>query len=88
MRVQNPVFTGQEMQVINTANPHVLGYVRLHDHERVLVFANFSEEAQGLSGNLLRLYGLGYQLFDMLTGDEVPVQDFTIQPLGFVCLKA
>ncbi len=88
MRVQNPVFAGQEMQVINTANPHVLGYVRLHDHERVLVFANFSEEAQGLSGNLLRLYGLGYQLFDMLTGNEVPVQDFTIQPLGFVCLKA
>jgi len=47
MRVQHPVFAGQEMQVINTANPHVLGYVRLHDHERVLVFAISARKRRG-----------------------------------------
>jgi amylosucrase len=88
MRVQNPVFAGQDMHVINTGNSHVLGYVRLNEPGRVLVFANFSEEPQPLSGNLLRLYGVGYQLTDMLTGDEVSIQDWSIQPLGFTCLLA
>ena len=88
LRLENPVFAGQEMQVINTGNPHVLGYIRLHDHQRVLVFANFSEEAQTLSGNLLRVYGLGYKLTDMLTGKAVAVQDLTIQPLEMICLLA
>jgi amylosucrase len=88
MRGQNPVFAGQEMQVINTRNPHVLGYVRLHKGQRVLIFANFSEEPQPLSGNLLRLYGVGNQLTDMLTGNAVPVQDWNIQPLEMVCLLA
>jgi amylosucrase len=88
LRLRNPVFAGQAMQVINTGNPHVLGYVRLHDHQRALVFANFSEEEQPLPGNLLRLYGLGYQLTDMLTRKAIAVQDFTLDPLGFICLLA
>ena len=88
LRLDNPVFAGQDMQVINTGNPHVLGYVRLHDHQRALVFANFSEEAQTLPGNLLRLYGLGYQLSDMFTGMDIAIQDWTIQPLELVCLLA
>jgi len=88
LRLDNPVFAGQEIQVINTSNPHVLGYVRLHDHQRALVFANFSEEAQTLSGNLLRVYGLGYQLMDMQTGKTVAVQDLTMRPLEMMCLLA
>ena len=88
LRLCNPVFAGQAMQVINTGNPHVLGYVRLHDPQRALIFANFSEEEQTLPGNLLRLYGLGYQLTDMMTGKAIAVQDLTIQPLGFICLLA
>jgi glycosidase len=88
LRLDNPVFTGQEIQVINTGNPHVLSYVRLHDHQRALVFANFSEEAQDLPGNLLRMYGLGDQLTDMFTGKKVSVQDFTVQPLELICLQA
>lgn len=88
LRQENPVFAGQEMQVINTGNPHVLGYVRLHDHQRALVFANFSEEAQTLPGNLLRLYGLGYQLTDMFSRQNFSIQDWTIQPLELRCLHA
>jgi len=88
LRLDNPVFAGQEIQVINTGNPHVLGYVRLHDHQRALVFANFSEEEQTLLGNILRVYGLGYQLTDMLTGKEVTAQDLKIQPLALICLLA
>ena len=88
LRLENPAFAGQEMHVINSGNPHVLGYIRLHNHQQVLVFANFSEEAQDLPGNLLRMYGLGDQLTDMFTGKKVSVQDFTIQPLELICLQA
>jgi amylosucrase len=88
LRLQTAAFAGQELLVINTGNPHVLGYARVHDHQRALVFANFSEEEQTLPGNLLRVYGMGYQLTDMLTGKAVAIRDWTIQPLDLVCLKA
>jgi hypothetical protein len=88
LRLENSVFSGQEMQVINTGNPHVLGYVRLHEHQRALIFANFSEETQSLPGNLLRLYGLGYQLRDMFSGKDFTIQDWTIQPFELRCLRA
>jgi amylosucrase len=88
LRIENSVFSGQEMQVINTGNPHVLGYVRLHEHQRALVFANFSEEAQTLPGNLLRLYGLGTKLTDMFSGLDFAIKDWTIPPLELFCLRA
>jgi glycosidase len=88
LRLQNEVFAGQELQVINTGNPHVLGYVRLHNHQRALIFANFSEEAQTLPGNLLRLYGLGYELTDMFTGEEFVIKDWELPSLEMVCLRA
>ena len=86
LRLKNEVFAGQEMQIINTGNPHVLGYVRLQGHQRALLFANFSEAAQTLPGNLLRIYGLGYELTDLFTGADFPIQDWEIPPLELICL--
>ena len=59
------------MQVINTENPHVLGFMRANESGRILVFANFSEHEQHLPFNLLRLYGLNYAYRDLLSGEEV-----------------
>ena len=88
LRLEHPVFSGQEMQAISTGNPHVLGYVRAHADQRALVFANFSEAAQTLPGNLLRVNALGYQLTDLFSGEPVTVQDLVLQPLDFICLGA
>jgi len=88
MRKSHPVFSGNEMEVIDTGNNHILGYVRLSGTRRVLVFANFSESAQIIAANHLRLYGLAYQFEDLLKGQAVFLQDLTLEPYAFICLKS
>ncbi|HSO26680.1 MAG TPA: amylosucrase, partial [Anaerolineales bacterium] len=70
MRKEHNVFSGNEMTVIKQDNPHVLAYVRFNGSARALVFANFSERAQTIPGNLLRLYGLSYQFDDIASGES------------------
>ncbi len=72
LRLTHPAFGGQEIQVIDTGSPHVLGYVRSNANQRVLIFANFSEGEQTLPANLLRLYGMSYQYMDILRGKPIP----------------
>ena len=85
---EETAFAGNEMQVMNVGNDHILGYVRQNAGRRVLVLANFSEQAQTLSGNLLRLYGRGYTFTDLVTGQTLATGDFELGPCGFMCLKS
>ena len=87
---EETAFAGNEMQVMNVGNDHVLGYVRHAPGEgrRLLVLANFSEQAQTISGNLLRLYGLGYTFTDLVTGQTLATGDFELGPCGFMCLRS
>jgi glycosidase len=87
LRKQHPVFAGAEMEVIDTGNEHVLGYVRISGGQRALLFANFSEQEQVLPANLLRLYGLSYTFRDLLSGAELSLQDITLSPYQFLCLR-
>lgn len=87
LRKDNPVFSGNDMEIINTGNDQVLGYVRLSGTQRVLVFANFSEKPQIVAANQLRLYGLSYQFKDLLTDKPVPLQDLKMEPYAFICLS-
>ena len=86
MRKTNTAFTGQEMQVIDTGNSNILGFVRSHIGQRVIIMANFSEREQVVPANLLRLYGLGYMFVDLLSGDKLAAQDITLAPLDFRAL--
>lgn len=85
LRKRTAAFAGNELQVISTENEHVLGYLRIGDHSRALVFANFSENEQRISANLLRLYGLSYELMDLLSGEVFQLQDLILQPYDFRC---
>jgi len=80
------VFSGGEMQVINTGNSSVLGYLRYHNSKRVLVFANFSEQDQTIPANILRLYGLSYAFEDLVTGEEISFENLALEPFQFACL--
>ncbi len=71
IRQQTPALAGNDLQVIPTDNPHVLGYVRTHAGQRALVFANFSERPQTLDGDLLRRYGYGRTFADALSGETI-----------------
>ncbi len=88
LRSQHTVFSGNTNTVLNTDNPHVLGYLRAFENQRALVFANFSEQPQTIPGNLLRLYGLGYSFKDMLSGQPVELADLSLAAYDFRCLLA
>lgn len=67
LRRTNPSFAGLEMELIPTDNDHLLGYARQNEGSRMVVLANFSEHPQTMSGNKLRLRGLGRFFEDMIT---------------------
>jgi glycosidase len=56
LRKAHLAFGGGELEVIQTDNPHVLGYVRTHAGERAVIFANFSEHEQPLLPRLVEQY--------------------------------
>ncbi|MCW5853815.1 MAG: alpha-glucosidase C-terminal domain-containing protein [Anaerolineae bacterium] len=87
VRQTTPAFAGSDMSVVNTDNPHVFGYTRLHDGHRALVLANFTEQAQTVAANQIRLYGLGYDFEDLVTGTRHSLKaDLTLAPYQFVWL--
>jgi len=83
VRKATPAFGGNQMTVINPGNDHVFAYVRtIHEQvsghvsaqaggQRVLVAANFTEHAQPVAANELRLYGLDYRFRDLISGKDI-----------------
>lgn len=71
LRKQLPALAGQQTDILETQNPHVLGYIRTHEGSRLIVLANFSERVQPVTGNLLRTAGLGRFFRDHLGDDTV-----------------
>jgi amylosucrase len=88
IRKEHEEFSGSELEVIQTGNDQVLGFVRLYQSRRLLIFANFSEDEQLIPGNVLRLYGLGYEMTDLITGLAVKIQDRKLSAYDVQCLMA
>ncbi len=81
LRKEHPAFGGNQMDVVNTGNGHVFGYSRINDGERVLVLASFSEQAQPVSANELRLRGLGYAFTDLISERQIGLDaDIMLEP--------
>ena len=79
LRKMLPAFAGQHMDLIETSNRHVLGYVRMREGHRMIVLANFSEDAQTVDGNKLRTAGLG-RFFNDVIQDKTYT---TSEPVSF-----
>ncbi len=45
-RKEHSVFSGGKLEIIETENPHVLGFERTYKGSRAVIFANFSEQEQ------------------------------------------
>ena len=86
LRKNHGVFSGSNMEIMNTGNAHVLGYIRHLGTERVLVFANFSEQEQILPANLLRLYGFVHRYQNLLSSEKYAQEDVKLQPFEFLPL--
>jgi glycosidase len=88
VRKSEQAFSGSEIQIIQTGNEHIFGYVRTHESARVLVLANFSEAEQTIPANLLRLYGLSYSFRDLLEGELHAMDSLSMAPYQFICLRS
>ncbi len=75
LRKDMPAFAGQTMELISLANPHLLGFVRIHEGHRLIVLANFSETPQEVDANVLRTAGLGRFFEDAITGFSVAASE-------------
>jgi glycosidase len=87
-RKQNPVFSGGEFQWVDAGSTQVFAYLRTHQGARAVVIANFGEDPQTVQANILRLYGLSYHFRDLLSGQEVGVEDLHLGAYQVVCLQA
>ncbi len=81
LRKSRPALAGVELEIFATDHPAVVGFVRQHAGDRLVVVANVSDQPQSFSGNRLRIAGLGKHFHDLL-GDE----DFTTD--GSISLPA
>ncbi len=81
IRKSHKVLSGNEMQVIDTANDHIFGFMRRSQKENYFVFSNFSPSRQNLSMPLVDKPGNKEYFSELITGTQIPVkQDYVMQP--------
>ena len=86
-RRATPAFADGGMEVVDTGNPHVFSFVRHHEAGRVLVLANFSEREQIIAANEVQLYGLGYSFHEIVTGENLRLEEnIRLEPYRFMWL--
>jgi amylosucrase len=71
LRQENQALYDGAMEVVDTGNPHLFGFVRHHGGRRLLVLGNFSEASQPLDDDRLRVYGPGYRFQELISGRTV-----------------
>jgi amylosucrase len=81
VRKSQPALAGQQMELVKSGNPHLLGFVRIHQSHRLVVIANFSDLPQSFTGNSLRTAGMGRFFEDAITGKTyASSDDLHLQP--------
>lgn len=88
LRKSTPLICSEAPEFVGTGNPHVFGYLRSDKDAEILFLNNFSDQAQTVSKNVLRLRGLVYPLVDLVNDvvyeDEA---DLILQPCQYLWLQ-
>ncbi len=88
VRKSTPALGGQEMELISTANEHILGFARTCHGDRLMVVANFSPESQVVEGNKLRTAGLGRFFEDIIEGKTFATSEaMVLEPYQILWLR-
>jgi amylosucrase len=88
LRKSLPALAGQQMDLMDTSNGHVLGYSRIREGHRLIVLANFSEDRQSVHGNILRTAGLGRFFEDVIENKTyITSEPVSLDPYQIVWLK-
>jgi amylosucrase len=88
LRKQHVAITDGDMDVIDTGNDHVFGFVRSHGGERVAMLANFTEAQQTAEAYRLHLHGFTRPCTDQVTGETYQIEhELTLKPYQLLCLS-
>ncbi len=88
LRKTQPALINGGAEVIRTENPHLFGYIRHANGQRLLIVNNFSDYPQSMGENRLRVYGLGYRFVDNVSGHTYSANEpLYLGPYGFVWLE-
>lgn len=87
LRKGEPSLAGMQMELIPTDCPQVLGYLRQHDGNRLVVLANFGETPCKIPGNRLRTTGLGRFFKDLFSDETIGTStEVSLGPYQFMWL--
>lgn len=88
LRKTLPALGGIDMQLFETRNVHVLGFVKLNEGHRLIVVANFSDSTQVLNGNTLRTAGLGRYFKDYVNKQTIATSErISLEPYQLMWLE-
>jgi len=73
LRKEIPAFQNGGMEVLNTGNPHLFGYIRAFENQRILVINNFSDNPQKVDSGRLISYGVKGEVVNRLTDEVITV---------------
>ena len=71
LRQAVPAFKNGGMEVIDTGNAHLFGYLRQDDTQRILVVNNFSSQPQSMAADVLAAFGKTGDCTDLVTGEKI-----------------
>ncbi len=77
-----------DIDLVNTQNPHVLGFAHYHATGPVVVFANFSERPQSIQADVLHQLGLNWPAIDLISDQRIALnEDLPLSPYQLAWLK-
>lgn len=87
LRRSLPALRNGGMEVIDTGNPHLFGFIRRNDAQRLLIVTNFSESPQSMSALRLRACGCDGGNLNLVTGTLInAAEGLNLGPYGFAWL--
>ena len=74
LRRETPAFRNGGMEVIATGNPHLFGYIRAFENQKIIVVNNFSDQPQKMDTALLKGHGAGKEAVNLLSDEVLTIE--------------
>jgi amylosucrase len=72
LRKKLPAFQNGGMEIIHSGNPHLFGYIRALNNQKILIVNNFAEEPQKMDAVHLKACGVKGDAIDLLNEEVLP----------------
>lgn len=84
LRKEHEAFSGGTLEIIETENEHILGFIRMHHGQRAVIFANFSEHPQTIPARVFDQYAVRGKTLLHGIGTVQTGAGATMEPLDFL----